>query len=698
MIDLFAKCRDIVEKIDNEEEKEARKDLILLLNACEKHDIAYTPLLNHIIRKLGLFPYMKDSVIWQDYVALNFFEADIGEEEPAVLHIDQSNILKKLLDGENLLVSAPTSFGKSFIIDAYIATKNPKNVVIIVPTVALTDETRRRLHCKFGNKYNIISQQDEEIKEYNIFIFPQERAFSYLGKLAEIDILIVDEFYKASYVMGDERYVSLVKVIVELKKIAKQCYFIAPNFTSEPNLYPLIKGMSFFQVDKITVYTEIHEDYKKITKAIQKAKWKETRLVELLNQREKSLIYAGDPAEIQKVSTLLGKTQRKMDSDILTKFSSYLGEQYGENYVLSDLVSRGVGIHNGKLHRPIAQLQIKLFSETNGLMVIISSSSIIEGVNTSAENVILWSNKIAKKILSSYSYNNIVGRAGRMFKYFIGRVFLLEAPPEIINPEPLTLEYSDEVIESIDDADREQELTKAQIAKLKTNEEEFDSIWGKGVYRKLKSAMQKQVFNVELITKILLDIKGNPDVWNDGKLRRFLLDDVDKWSFGITSKVSVLGNLPIKATQAHGILKTLSNNWRLPTPEIIQKMPAGFKAVEKYFEAERIMSFKFVSVFALCVTVYNCYYHKNINLSSCISRISNSFLPKLVYQLEEYGLPRSLSKKIVNAGLIELDNQDMSLADTIGQFKKIGKDKLIASIPDKHAFEDYILEHFYSGI
>jgi reverse gyrase len=47
---------------------------------------------------------------------------------------------------------APTSFGKSFIIDAFIALKQPKNIAIIVPTIALTDETRRRLQRKFSNQ------------------------------------------------------------------------------------------------------------------------------------------------------------------------------------------------------------------------------------------------------------------------------------------------------------------------------------------------------------------------------------------------------------------------------------------------------------------------------------------------------------------------------------------------------------------
>ena len=39
------------------------------------------------------------------------------------------------------------------------------------------------------------------MSENNIFIFPQERAFNYLDKLSEIDILIVDEFYKAGTII-----------------------------------------------------------------------------------------------------------------------------------------------------------------------------------------------------------------------------------------------------------------------------------------------------------------------------------------------------------------------------------------------------------------------------------------------------------------------------------------------------------------
>lgn len=408
MIDLFERCRSIAIEIDKGNDSVARKDLIYLLSDCKRGDISYTPFLNHIIRQLGLYPYIKGDVIWQDLAAVNYFEANVGQNKPAILHIDQSDILRRLLEGENLIVSAPTSFGKSFIIDAYIATKGPNNVIIILPTIALTDETRRRLHNKFGNQYNIITQQGEEIKEKNLFIFPQERAFSYLEKFPEIDILIVDEFYKASSSIPDDRYASLVKIIIEIKKIAKQCYFIAPDVTFNPDEYSLTRGMQFLRKDdKYTVYTEISEDYKEIENHKNKDALKERKLLELLNNKEKCLIYAGDPKKIKTVSEILNNSLRNINCNKLNSFSSYLSKNYGNNYKLSDLVLRGVGIHDGKIHRPLAQLQIKLFSEDDGIDVIISSSSIIEGVNTSAKNVILWSNTIANKKLSPNSYNNI---------------------------------------------------------------------------------------------------------------------------------------------------------------------------------------------------------------------------------------------------------------------------------------------------
>jgi reverse gyrase len=127
---------------------------------------------------------------WQDRFLRKVFTVDTGDAVYKTLHREQSNILKKLLDGCNVAVSAPTSFGKSFIIDAYITIKKPDNVMIIVPTIALMDEIRRRLCQKFSFYYSIITTSDSLLSALYLFVFPQERALGFSDRLESLDLLV----------------------------------------------------------------------------------------------------------------------------------------------------------------------------------------------------------------------------------------------------------------------------------------------------------------------------------------------------------------------------------------------------------------------------------------------------------------------------------------------------------------------------
>lgn len=53
----------------------------------------------------------------------------------------------------------------------------------------------------------------------------------------------------------------------------------------------------------------------------------------------------------------------------------------------------------------------------------------IEGVNTSAENVVIYDRRVSNAPFDFFTFKNISGRAGRMNRYFIGKVYMLEAPP-----------------------------------------------------------------------------------------------------------------------------------------------------------------------------------------------------------------------------------------------------------------------------
>jgi reverse gyrase len=220
-MEIFESCHAINDLLLASKEKEARDELIKLLDYHERNQIAYTPLVNHLIRETGLYPYLQtETANWQDKFVYEVFKVDTGDKEELTLHREQSILLKRLLNGESIAVSAPTSFGKSFVIDAFISIKEPQNVVIIVPTIALTDETRRRLYKKFSKKYKIITTPEVELSEKNIFIFPQERAVSNLEKIRSIDILIIDEFYKAGIAFDKERAPILLRAILEFGKIA----------------------------------------------------------------------------------------------------------------------------------------------------------------------------------------------------------------------------------------------------------------------------------------------------------------------------------------------------------------------------------------------------------------------------------------------------------------------------------------------
>ncbi len=183
-MDSFAVCERVNTLLQEGNSYDARNELIRLLDHHHKNEIPYSPVINHMIRETGLYAYLEpETASWSDRFVYESFKVDIGLEQAATLHGEQSVVLRHLLEGTDLAVSAPTSFGKSLIIDAFIAIKRPANVVILVPTIALTDETRRRLSRKFGTDYRVITTADADLSHRNIHIFPQERALSYYEKL-----------------------------------------------------------------------------------------------------------------------------------------------------------------------------------------------------------------------------------------------------------------------------------------------------------------------------------------------------------------------------------------------------------------------------------------------------------------------------------------------------------------------------------
>ena len=696
-IDIFEKCADISEMLNNGMVEEARSEVIKLLQRSNGKVSPYEELVNHLIREVGLYPYINsEKASWEDAFAYEAFKVNTGEEEQT-LHLAQSEVLSALLKGESIAVSAPTSFGKSFVIDAFIAIKKPRIVVIIVPTIALADETRRRLFRKFSAEYKIITTTSATLAEKNILILPQERAFAFIDILPEIDIFIVDEFYKAStsFERENDRANSLLTVMARIGVKAKQRYYLAPNIHSlQPNVFT--EGMRFMHMDFKTVVTVAKRVYNEKREDESQEAFVERMLPALLERfKSKTLVYAGSYGKIKQASNLLVKQINVKDSQLLVDFSDWLRRNYSPNFMLAKLSARGVGIHNGNLHRSLAQIQIKLFEEPNGgLDTILSTSSIIEGVNTQAENVILLSNTNGSRAMFDYfTYRNIIGRAGRMFRYFVGRVFLLVRPP-VQSDTQLSLGFPDDVAISLDPENPGVEMNQEQRDLQRRYHAEMEELIGKEHYRNLKELPIVQAVSPATFRDIVETVVANSE-WptNHRALLRYKTYD---WRKPLDEVIKAFGGGNVRNMQI--AVWKMSENWHQSTSAVIAELEAWGVPMEDFFSLERTISYNLSTTLALINAVRLELVEDAVDLTPFVSRLSYAFLPRLVYQLEEYGLPRMISKQLSRAGLFDFEDDEKEISDIIEEFQEAGYEKVLAALPNKHPFDEYVLKHFFDGI
>lgn len=684
--EIFEECAQINALIENSNKAEARSMVINLLDKLRRDGNEYTPLINHVIREVGLFPYIDPkTALWEDQVVVEAFKANVGDETPVTLHSAQSHVLKRLLLGDNIAVSAPTSFGKSFIVDAFIAIRQPENVVMIVPTIALADETRRRIEHKFSHKYKIITTTDATITERNIFIFPQERSFAYLDKLEKIDMLIVDEFYKASSMFDDDRSSSLLSAIIELGRISRQKYYLAPNIHKiADNVFT--QGMQFMRLtDFKTVITKAAKIYEKRRSDENVDEFKKNNLVNILqNNTAKTLVYAGSYNNINKVSTILADNLPYKETSLLRDFNDWLKVNYGDSFSLCQLSERGIGIHNGKMHRSLSQIQVKLFECTEGLDTIISTSSIIEGVNTQAEQVIVWSNKNGLHKFDYFTYRNIIGRAGRMFKYFVGKVYLLEEPPVQENTT-LTIDFPDEVAESLDSEDPGIEINQEQNNHIKEYEEFMMNALGAENFRQIRKLSIFKSCDPRILKSLIEKLKANPN-WPRG-YAALAATNTYNWREPVLDVVSLLGDNMARLIKI--AIWKMPDNWTRSIAEVYSEL--SDISYEDLFSAERYLSYNLCSTLSVINILKKSFDPTSPDISLFIGRAANAFLPKLVYQLEEYGLPRMISRKIQNSGLINLEDDSVEISEIIKQFNNIGREKVIQGLNNLLPFDKFII-------
>jgi hypothetical protein len=211
-------------------------------------------------------------------------------------------------------------------------------------------------------------------------------------------------------------------VLAKYGKAAKQIYFLGPSIDDVPNVKKFRPEIEFVR----TRYSPVTAD---IIDRTSVGPSPEQLVSDLLSVgRSSSLIYVQSPPAAARLANELIKSKLHRKSDFCEKFSEWLAEHFHPEWILAGSVARGIGIHHGRIPRSIAHLMISLFNKGD-LAAIVCTSSMIEGINTAAENVFIYDRNISTSKLDRFTFDNIKGRAGRMFKHKIGKVFLYNVPP-----------------------------------------------------------------------------------------------------------------------------------------------------------------------------------------------------------------------------------------------------------------------------
>lgn len=387
-------------------------------------------LLQNLLRKAGLFPYIKkyfQNLTPEKELVLDIYRSNFDEN--FIFHSMQAKVFRLLMSGKNVVLSAPTSMGKSAIIDALITERKFKKIVIVVPTIALIDETRRRIQKKFGQDIQIIHHGSQsKRKDKVIYILTQERV-NERDDLRNIDLFIIDEFYKLAY-NNDEssRVISLNIALSKLLTISKQFYMIGPYIDGFRGMEKLGRDYTFIPSDFNTVALNIH----KYDIAANNITSKNEQLAKIIEEHnEQTIIYCKSASSIAQIINFI--TNEEKIKDIKTRntkeYLKWLTDNYGYDWNCTKAVSYGIGIHHGALPRAIQQKSIDLFN-SGRIKYLLCTSTMIEGVNTSAKNIVIYDNRKGTPSIDNFTHKNISGRAGRMNQYLIGNVFCLEEIPQ----------------------------------------------------------------------------------------------------------------------------------------------------------------------------------------------------------------------------------------------------------------------------
>ncbi|CAI2431148.1 ski2-like helicase [Serratia fonticola] len=435
----YQKCASLI----TSNEELGRDRIIQILENRSEYSPELDMILADLVESVGFYPYLdKEKLVTSSISQAIRKETNRSDKiDGKIFHDEQKYLLNLINSGKNIIASAPTSFGKSLLIEEIVSSEKYKNILIIQPTLALLDETRKKL-TKYHERYKLIVRTSQEFslnKKGNIFLLTAERVNEYKN-LPKIDYLIIDEFYKFSSHRDDERHQSLNNAFLKIYKNNKPgFYFLGPNIDGISPGFSDKYNAVFYKTSYSLVRCNIFDIYKdyidQFSNLGNKAKLKERVLFELLQSKgdEQSIIYCSSPNRARKLAKKYSDYVIKSNiKNIISEMSiiEWIEKNISPKWSIVQSLQCGIAFHDGALPRHMTSSLIDYFNDGK-IKTLFCTTTIIEGVNTSAKNIIYFDEKKGDDIRIDYfDYSNIKGRAGRLMQHYSGNVYNFNMPPE----------------------------------------------------------------------------------------------------------------------------------------------------------------------------------------------------------------------------------------------------------------------------
>lgn len=510
---------DLLNQYDgsNREMENRIRDLVCyILDSSEYMQIdLYRSIVFEAAQKLRMFGYIKGTNrIAQD----EFFYDNLNDIKHSAIQnyykskVFGNNLLDKRqkevidkfmsLEQKRILVSAPTSFGKTFLLREiiFLNRERYRNILLLFPTIALLNENTEsvnQLIQELKLEYKIINNVYSGIEdtEKHIFILTPERALKLLADNANlsIDFFFFDEVYKidedfdrnedSNEKEGEEdvkqdngnRAKAFRIVLYLLAKSVKEYYLAGPYL----NLNQVKKGMQIFLKDNNITPIQIEFEptsrieidawkmngieYHPILGEIKKqlyahagpsTKEKVQGIVKYLqeNRLGQAIFYCSTPSNSMKytrdiIEAFSEEKEKKIPYDFIEHLKKKYNVKIGKSkdstmyWSLVQALENGIGIHHGKFPKYVQNEVLRLFNNGD-FDYLFCTSTIIEGVNTNAKNVVIINNSVGNTTMTAFALKNIKGRAGRYYHHAMGRVFYTDSKQrQIENADDMQLNF-----------------------------------------------------------------------------------------------------------------------------------------------------------------------------------------------------------------------------------------------------------------